>query len=104
MESKGDADPLKVIKVAAKDGKTGQDIQLQYSNHKVAGNGSFGVVYQAKLFRTGEEVAIKKVLQDKRFKVSKREDNTSRRSERMIWEEVARQKRQRFSFYAVYTI
>ncbi|ORY99053.1 kinase-like domain-containing protein [Syncephalastrum racemosum] len=64
----GDADPLKVIKVAAKDGKTGQDIQLQYSNHKVAGNGSFGVVYQAKLFRTGEEVAIKKVLQDKRFK------------------------------------
>ncbi|KAI8146097.1 kinase-like domain-containing protein [Fennellomyces sp. T-0311] len=64
----GDADPLKVIKVAAKDGKTGQDIQLHYANHKVAGNGSFGVVYQAKLLRTGEEVAIKKVLQDRRFK------------------------------------
>ncbi|CDH53318.1 pkinase-domain-containing protein [Lichtheimia corymbifera JMRC:FSU:9682] len=64
----GDADPLKVIKVAAKDGKTGQDIQLHYSNYKVAGNGSFGVVYQAKLLRTGEEVAIKKVLQDRRFK------------------------------------
>ncbi|KAL1932924.1 hypothetical protein VTP01DRAFT_8602 [Rhizomucor pusillus] len=64
----GDADPLKVIKVAAKDGKTGQDIQLHYSNYKVAGNGSFGVVYQAKLLRTGDEVAIKKVLQDRRFK------------------------------------
>jgi hypothetical protein len=65
----GDADPLKVIKVAARDGRTGEDIQLHYSNYKVAGNGSFGVVYQAKLLRTGEDVAIKKVLQDKRFKV-----------------------------------
>lgn len=67
--SVGDADPLKVIKVAAKDGRTGEDMQLHYSNYKVAGNGSFGVVYQAKLLRTGEDVAIKKVLQDKRFKV-----------------------------------
>ncbi len=32
------------------------------------GNGSFGVVYQAKLCDTSEMVAIKKVLQDKRFK------------------------------------
>ncbi|KAI9494063.1 kinase-like domain-containing protein [Zychaea mexicana] len=64
----GETDPLKVIKVAAKDGKTGQDMQLHYSTYKVAGNGSFGVVYQAKLLRTGEEVAIKKVLQDRRFK------------------------------------
>jgi glycogen synthase kinase 3 beta len=67
--SVGDADPLKVIKVAAKDGRSGEDMQLHYSNYKVAGNGSFGVVYQAKLLRTGEDVAIKKVLQDKRFKV-----------------------------------
>ncbi|KAI7864397.1 kinase-like domain-containing protein [Spinellus fusiger] len=59
---------MKVIKVAAKSGKTGEDIQLHYSNYKVAGNGSFGVVYQAKMLRTGESVAIKKVLQDKRFK------------------------------------
>ena len=34
------------------------------------GNGSFGVVYQARLTETNEIVAIKKVLQDKRFKVS----------------------------------
>ena len=30
---------------------------------QVIGNGSFGVVYQAKLCETGEMVAIKKVLQ-----------------------------------------
>ena len=34
----------------------------------VIGNGSFGVVYQARVQATGEVVAIKKVLQDKRFK------------------------------------
>ncbi|ORX54046.1 Pkinase-domain-containing protein [Hesseltinella vesiculosa] len=61
-------DPHKVFKVAAKDGQTNEDIQLHYAHYKVAGNGSFGVVYQAKLLRTGEDVAIKKVLQDRRFK------------------------------------
>jgi glycogen synthase kinase 3 beta len=39
----------------------------------VIGNGSFGVVFQAKLLgvpKDQEDIAIKKVLQDKRFKVS----------------------------------
>jgi len=36
----------------------------------VIGHGSFGVVYQARLMESQELVAIKKVLQDKRFKVS----------------------------------
>lgn len=44
--------------------------EVSYTDTKVIGNGSFGVVYQAKLCDTGELVAIKKVLQDKRFKVS----------------------------------
>lgn len=44
--------------------------EVSYTDTKVIGNGSFGVVYQAKLCDTGEMVAIKKVLQDKRFKVS----------------------------------
>jgi serine/threonine protein kinase len=35
---------------------------------KVVGNGSFGTVFEAKILETGEIVAIKKVLQDKRFK------------------------------------
>lgn len=57
------------MRVAAKDGTTGKDIQLHYTHEKVIGNGSFGVVYQAKLMNSGENAAIKKVLQDKRFKV-----------------------------------
>uniref|UniRef100_A0AC35U460 Protein kinase domain-containing protein n=1 Tax=Rhabditophanes sp. KR3021 TaxID=114890 RepID=A0AC35U460_9BILA len=43
--------------------------EIQYSDAKVIGNGSFGVVYLAKLIATpNETIAIKKVLQDKRFK------------------------------------
>lgn len=43
--------------------------EVSYTDTKVIGNGSFGVVFQAKLCDNGELVAIKKVLQDKRFKV-----------------------------------
>uniref|UniRef100_A0A3Q4N0S9 [tau protein] kinase n=1 Tax=Neolamprologus brichardi TaxID=32507 RepID=A0A3Q4N0S9_NEOBR len=42
--------------------------EVSYTDIKVIGNGSFGVVYQARLIDTQEMVAIKKVLQDKRFK------------------------------------
>lgn len=43
--------------------------KVALTNEKVIGNGSFGVVFQATLVETGENVAVKKVLQDKRFKV-----------------------------------
>ncbi|RWS30359.1 glycogen synthase kinase-3 beta-like isoform X1, partial [Leptotrombidium deliense] len=42
--------------------------EISYSDTRVIGNGSFGVVYQAKLVESQELVAIKRVLQDKRFK------------------------------------
>ncbi|EDV25686.1 Glycogen synthase kinase-3 beta [Trichoplax sp. H2] len=43
--------------------------EISYTDTKVIGNGSFGVVYSAKLLGNETEiVAIKKVLQDKRFK------------------------------------
>jgi len=64
-------DGSKVITVLATEGQ-GPDTsrQVSYTDTKVIGNGSFGVVYQAKLCESGDLVAIKKVLQDKRFKVS----------------------------------
>ena len=64
-------DGSKVTTVLATAG-TGSDRtqEVSYTDAKVIGNGSFGVVYQAKLVETNELVAIKKVLQDKRFKVS----------------------------------
>lgn len=64
-------DGSKIITVLATEGQ-GPDTsrQVSYTDTKVIGNGSFGVVYQAKLCESGDLVAIKKVLQDKRFKVS----------------------------------
>jgi Protein kinase domain len=41
---------------------------ISYSAERIIGNGSFGVVFEAKVVETGQVVAIKKVLQDKRFK------------------------------------
>ncbi|KAI8803126.1 kinase-like domain-containing protein [Cladochytrium replicatum] len=61
-------DSSKILTVISNDGKTGEQIELSYSNYKVIGNGSFGVVFQARLTETQEFAAIKKVLQDKRFK------------------------------------
>jgi len=49
-------------------GRDGRRHTLSYSTERVVGNGSFGVVFQATCLETGETVAIKKVLQDKRFK------------------------------------
>ena len=43
--------------------------EVSYTDTRVIGNGSFGVVYMARLVDSNEQVAIKKVLQDKRFKV-----------------------------------
>ncbi|KAM7250439.1 hypothetical protein ACFE04_022322 [Oxalis oulophora] len=49
--------------------RNGQSKQtVSYIAEHVVGTGSFGVVFQAKCRETGEIVAIKKVLQDKRYK------------------------------------
>lgn len=50
-------------------GRNGQPKQtISFMAERVVGTGSFGVVYQAKCLETGEVVAIKKVLQDRRYK------------------------------------
>ena len=44
------------------------DRMSNYAVEKVIGNGSFGVVYHAVAKDTGDQVAIKKVFQDRRYK------------------------------------
>jgi len=62
-------DGSKVMTVIASPGQgPDRSTEVSYTDTKVIGNGSFGVVYQAKLCESNEMVAIKKVLQDKRFK------------------------------------
>ncbi|CAF1156681.1 unnamed protein product [Rotaria sordida] len=69
VDNRIDANNLKVVTVVATRGR-GTEIseEISYTDTKVIGNGSFGVVYQAKIVHTNEQIAIKKVLQDKRFK------------------------------------
>ncbi|SHO76286.1 Similar to S.cerevisiae protein RIM11 (Protein kinase) [Malassezia sympodialis ATCC 42132] len=83
MKLQGMDNPSKVVKVLASDGKTGEQREIAYTGCRVIGNGSFGVVFQARLVRyapdgheipaseitdESDSIAIKKVLQDKRFK------------------------------------
>ncbi|KAF3118912.1 regulator of ime2, variant 2 [Orbilia oligospora] len=56
------------VKEKVHDGLTGEIREMQYTQCKIVGNGSFGVVFQTKLSPNGEDAAIKRVLQDKRFK------------------------------------
>ena len=58
-----------IIREKVQDGQTGEYKDLAYTQCKIVGNGSFGVVFQTKLSPSGEDAAIKRVLQDKRFKV-----------------------------------
>lgn len=62
-------DNTEVIREKVQDGVTGDTREMQYTQCKIVGNGSFGVVFQTKLAPNGEDAAIKRVLQDKRFKV-----------------------------------
>jgi len=57
-----------IITEKVQDGQTGEAREIQYTQCKIVGNGSFGVVFQTKLSPSGEDAAIKRVLQDKRFK------------------------------------
>ena len=42
-------DPSRVVTVTAQAGKSGAEISISYTNCKVVGNGSFGVVFAAKM-------------------------------------------------------
>ncbi|XP_076948773.1 shaggy-related protein kinase epsilon-like [Bidens hawaiensis] len=61
-----EAGQVLVTSIGGRNGKPKQT--FSYMAERVVGTGSFGVVFQAKCLETGESVAIKKVLQDKRYK------------------------------------
>ncbi|CAH8440608.1 unnamed protein product [Schistosoma turkestanicum] len=61
-------DANKVVTVVAYLCQGDKSKEISYTDAKAIGNGSFGVVYQARLLETDEIVAVKKVLQDRRFK------------------------------------
>ena len=65
-----ETDGTKVVSVKASVGNADVNVEISYTNLKIIGSGSFGVVYQATLLDSGDVIAIKKVLQDRRFKVS----------------------------------
>lgn len=50
------------------DKKENKNSDYLYKVERVCGNGSFGIVFQAKIIHTGEIVAIKKVYQDRKYK------------------------------------
>ena len=58
--------PAQVIHSWAVQGST--KIERTFNSDRVVGNGSFGIVFMATCIETDEKVAIKKVLQDRRFK------------------------------------
>ncbi|GJM97209.1 hypothetical protein PR202_ga14118 [Eleusine coracana subsp. coracana] len=64
--SNAETDHIIATTISERNGLPKQSVT--YIAEHVVGTGSFGVVYQAKCRETGEIVAIKKVLQDKRYK------------------------------------
>lgn len=63
-------DGRKITTVVATSGGEGDGLtrEISYADTKVIGNGSFGVVFEVTMIETQERAAIKKVLQDRRFK------------------------------------
>lgn len=50
------------------DGRTGEQRDITYTDKQMVGHGSFGVVFRTTVLETRELCAIKRVLQDRRFK------------------------------------
>ncbi|PAV69103.1 hypothetical protein WR25_25101 [Diploscapter pachys] len=60
--------PVTTVAVRAGYARNDHEFEIKYYDPKVIGNGTFGVVYIATLYETGDKIAIKKVEIDKRFK------------------------------------
>ncbi|EGV62319.1 ser/thr protein kinase [Yamadazyma tenuis ATCC 10573] len=59
---------IEVITEQVHNGYTDESVTIQYTQSQMVGHGSFGVVFQTQILPSNEIFAIKRVLQDKRFK------------------------------------
>lgn len=59
---------IEIITEQVNNGYTDEVSTIQYTQSQMVGHGSFGVVFQTQILPTNEVAAIKRVLQDKRFK------------------------------------
>ncbi|KAI8337246.1 putative glycogen synthase kinase 3 alpha [Chlamydoabsidia padenii] len=60
---------VRLVRILAKNAHTDESMQLEYIKQKTVGTGTFGTVIQVKLVSDNNEiVAIKEVLQDKRYR------------------------------------
>ncbi|ODV82828.1 hypothetical protein CANARDRAFT_25592 [[Candida] arabinofermentans NRRL YB-2248] len=59
---------VQISEEEVKDGHSEKSYKLLYTQNSMVGHGSFGYVYQINLLPNNEKAAIKRVLQDKRFK------------------------------------
>lgn len=62
------SDNIEVITEQVHNGYDDDVVTIQYTQSQMVGHGSFGVVFQTQILPTNEIAAIKRVLQDKRFK------------------------------------
>ncbi|CAK7893656.1 hypothetical protein CAAN1_01S13652 [[Candida] anglica] len=62
------SEQVEVVTETVNNGRTGEPETIQYTQSQMVGHGSFGVVFQTQLVPSNEIAAIKRVLQDKRFK------------------------------------
>lgn len=59
---------IEIVTENVNNGQTGKPETIKYTQLQVVGHGSFGVVFRTLLMPSNEIAAIKRVLQDKRFK------------------------------------
>lgn len=59
---------IEVVTENVTNGHTGETQTIQYTQSQMVGHGSFGVVFQTQIMPSNEICAMKRVLQDKRFK------------------------------------
>ncbi|CAK9440264.1 uncharacterized protein LODBEIA_P43640 [Lodderomyces beijingensis] len=62
------SESIEVVTENVTSGHTGEVQTIQYTQSQMVGHGSFGVVFQTQIMPANEICAMKRVLQDKRFK------------------------------------